>query len=83
MATWISLEKYIVCANDCTFMKSGKKEQVTIHDIAKQLEVTASTVSRALNDHPRISKATKQLVKETARKLNYQHNHLAAALRSG
>ncbi|MEM9932370.1 MAG: LacI family DNA-binding transcriptional regulator [Bacteroidota bacterium] len=64
-------------------MKSGKKEQVTIHDIAKQLEVTASTVSRALNDHPRISKATKQLVKETARKLNYQHNHLAAALRSG
>jgi LacI family transcriptional regulator len=39
-----------------------KKEKTTIHDIAKKLNITASTVSRALKDHPRISEETKKLV---------------------
>jgi len=60
-----------------------KKEKSTIHDIARRLNITASTVSRALNDHPRISESTKKAVQKTAQKLNYQPNHLAAALRSG
>lgn len=60
-----------------------KKEKSTIHDIARRLNVTASTVSRALNDHPRISESTKKAVQKAAQKLNYQPNHLAAALRSG
>jgi LacI family transcriptional regulator len=60
-----------------------KKEKSTIHDIARKLNITASTVSRALNDHPRISESTKKAVQKTAQKLNYQPNHLAAALRSG
>src|SRR6478736_3969139 len=60
-----------------------KKEKSTIHDIAKKLNITASTVSRALNDNPRISKATKLLVQKTAQKLNYQPNNIAAALRNG
>lgn len=55
----------------------------TIHDIAKELNVTASTVSRALKDHPRISDSTKKLVLETADRLNYQPNNIAAALRRG
>ncbi len=55
----------------------------TIHDIAKELNITASTVSRALKDHPRISEATKKAVLKVAKKLNYQPNHLAAALRNG
>jgi LacI family transcriptional regulator len=46
----------------------------TIHDIAKELNITASTVSRALKDHPRISEATKKAVQKTAKKLNYQPN---------
>lgn len=58
-------------------------EKATIHDIAKKLNVTASTVSRALNDHPRISDATKKLVQKTAKQLNYQPNNIAAALRNG
>ncbi|WP_373397070.1 LacI family DNA-binding transcriptional regulator [Algoriphagus halophilus] len=37
-----------------------KKQKATIHDIAEKLEITASTVSRALNNHPRISEATKR-----------------------
>jgi LacI family transcriptional regulator len=60
-----------------------KKEKITIHHIAEKLNITASTVSRALNDNPRISKATKLLVHKTAQKLNYQPNNIAAALRNG
>jgi LacI family transcriptional regulator len=60
-----------------------KKEKTTIHDIAEKLNITASTVSRALKDHPRISEATKKAVIKAAQKLNYQPNHIAAALRNG
>lgn len=60
-----------------------KKEKTTIHDIAEKLNITASTVSRALKDHPRISDATKKAVLRVAQKLNYQPNHIAAALRNG
>jgi len=55
----------------------------TIHDIAKELDITASTVSRALKNHPRISDSTKEAVVEMAEKLNYQPNSIAAALRKG
>ena len=60
-----------------------KKERATIHDIAKKLNITASTVSRALKDHPRISAETKKAVQKIAQKLNYQPNNIAAALRNG
>ena len=61
-------------------MKNGK---ATIHDIAEKLQVTASTVSRALNNNPRISDATKKKVLKAAKDLNYQPNNIASALRSG
>jgi LacI family transcriptional regulator len=60
-----------------------KKARVTIHDIARELNTTASTVSRALQDHPRISKSMKSAVWELARKLNYQPNSIASSLRKG
>ena len=59
------------------------KKKATIHDIAKELNITASTVSRALNDHPRISQDTKKAVTKIARELRYQPHNIAAALRSG
>jgi LacI family transcriptional regulator len=59
------------------------KKKTTIHDIAENLNVTASTVSRALNNNPRISLKTRKLVQQAAIKLNYQPNNIAAALRSG
>jgi LacI family transcriptional regulator len=55
----------------------------TILDIAKELNITFSTVARALNDHPAISAATKKAVRETAERLNYRQNKLASSLRSG
>jgi LacI family transcriptional regulator len=60
-----------------------KKERTTVHDIAKELNVTASTVSRALNNHPRISERTKRAVVNMAKKLSYQPHRIAAALRNG
>ncbi|MEP0712297.1 LacI family DNA-binding transcriptional regulator [Algoriphagus sp.] len=61
-------------------MRNGK---TTIHDIAEKLQITASTVSRALNNNPRISDATKKRVQKAAKALNYQPNNIASALRSG
>lgn len=60
-----------------------KNKKTTIHDIAQELGITASTVSRALKDHPRISDSTKEAVIEMADQLNYQPNNIAAALRKG
>lgn len=57
--------------------------RTTIYDIAKELDITAASVSRALNNNPKISETTRKLVIETAAKLNYKQNKLALALRSG
>lgn len=57
--------------------------KTTIYDIAKALEISAATVSRALNNVPRISEATKKLVLEKAKELNYEPNKLALALKKG
>lgn len=65
------------------YIRFVERKKVTIQDIAAMLEINASTVSRALNDHPRISAGTKKRVMEAAVKLNYDYNHIAAALRKG
>ncbi|MBC7829578.1 MAG: LacI family DNA-binding transcriptional regulator [Chitinophagaceae bacterium] len=57
--------------------------KATLSDIARELNITAATVSRALNDHPRIKETTKKAVREAAVKLNYQPNKLASSLRLG
>lgn len=59
------------------------KTHVTIHDIAKELNISASTVSRALHNHPRISVATREAVRKVAEKYNYQPNVVASSLRQG
>lgn len=58
----------------------GSKE-VTIYDIAKTLNLSPSTVSRALKDHPHIKKETRKKVKAAAIDLGYQHNKFASLLR--
>ena len=60
-----------------------KREKVTIYDISKKLNISAATVSRALNDNPKISKKTKELVAKTAAEMNYKQNRLALALKKG
>ncbi len=54
----------------------------TIKQIAKELGISASTVSRALRDNPRISKATTKKVKELAEKWHYVPNPAAKLLKN-
>lgn len=61
----------------------AKKQQTSIRDLAQQLNLSISTVSRALADHKDISESTKQRVRELAQQLSYRPNQLAAALRKG
>lgn len=53
---------------------------LTIKDLARELNVSASTVSRALRDHPDISDATKKRVAEAVERHNYHPNQLAQSL---
>lgn len=55
-------------------MKDKKKTTVTVHDIANEINISASTVSRALNNHPKISQKTKEKVWSAAKQLGYQPN---------
>ena len=59
------------------------KENITIKDIARELGISPSTVSRALKDHPDISKATRDAVNELAERWNYRPNPIALSLKSG
>lgn len=59
------------------------KKKTTIYDIAKELNITVSTVSRALSGFSAISETTRAAVITTAKKLNYSPNRLASALKSG
>lgn len=59
-----------------------KRQTTTIKDIARELGISPSTVSRALKDHFEISEETKKAVKRVAEELNYQPNSLALSLRN-
>jgi LacI family transcriptional regulator len=62
-----------------------QEKQVSISDIAKAAGVSATTVSRVLNDAQgeiRISEQTRQLVLEAAERMGYQRNPFASALRT-
>ena len=59
------------------------KLQITIKDIAKELGISPSTVSKALKGHRDISTSTKQSVRELAKKWNYKPDQIALSLRSG
>ena len=61
-------------------MNSGKI--ITIKDIATALNIHHSTVSRALNNHPDVSKKTIVLVKQMAEKLDYHPNLFARNLKT-
>ncbi len=63
-------------------MNSGPK-RTTIKDIALALKLSVSTVSRALQNNPRISKETIAKVKKKALSLDYSLHGPAAALRTG
>ena len=59
-----------------------KNSFITIKDIASALNISPSTVSRALKDHPDISQETKDKVVKYAQDMGYQPNSIALSLKS-
>lgn len=59
-----------------------KQKEVTIYDLAKHLGLAASTISRALKDHPSIGKKTTEKVKKAALDMGFNPNSMAASLRN-
>ena len=78
------------CCKDCNYYftvpsaepknPKNKRHQATIIDIARELGVSNSTVSRALHGHADISPTTRKAILEKAQELDYQPNQLAHSL---
>ncbi len=60
-----------------------EQKPATIKEIAKRLNVSVSTVSRALHNHPSIGLRTKMQVQKLARELNYEPNQAAISFKQG
>ena len=58
------------------------KAKATLKQIAKELNVSVSTVSKALNDSPEISEQTKAKIKEYAKLKNYKPNVIGLNLKN-
>lgn len=56
-------------------------KRITIKDLANLLNLSTSTISRALSDHPDISEATKSRVRATAAEFHYTTNVHASLFR--
>lgn len=56
--------------------------QITLQDLAKKLNISVSTVSKALKDYPDVSEKTKKKVLALAHKLNFTPNIVASNLRT-
>jgi LacI family transcriptional regulator len=58
-------------------------KKYTIQDIARELKTSTSTVSRALQDNPRISLKMRKAVQELARQYEFEPDFRASSLRKG
>ncbi|MES1219432.1 MAG: LacI family DNA-binding transcriptional regulator, partial [Bacteroidota bacterium] len=56
-------------------------KEVTIYDLARELNYSTATVSRALKNDPSVTPETKQKIIELARKKGYRSNYFASSLR--
>ncbi|MBT8376297.1 MAG: LacI family transcriptional regulator, partial [Bacteroidia bacterium] len=58
------------------------KRKITLKQIAKELDVSISTVSKALRNSAEISEDTKQKVQAFAKLYNYRPNNIALSLKN-
>lgn len=75
----LAFEKFDLVFNSFKNMANN----ITIKELAQMCDVSISTVSRALNDHPSIGVATKERIKQLAEKLNYEPNIAAIQFKKG
>ncbi|AXT62548.1 LacI family transcriptional regulator [Aquimarina sp. AD10] len=60
-----------------------KKRRVKLEDIARHLNISIATVSRALDESPRVKESTREKVFKTAKAMGYMPNQIAKSLSSG
>lgn len=60
-----------------------EQKPVTIREIAAKLNVSVSTVSRALHNHPSIGLRTRMQVQQLAEEMNYEPNQAAISFKKG
>ncbi len=63
-------------------MKKFDSSRITIKDIAQALNVSTSTVSRVLSNHPAISEATRKLVNDKVKEMEFSIDPIASSFRS-
>jgi len=61
-------------------MTIGK--EITIYDLARKLNISIATVSRALKDDPVVSKKTRKKIADLAEEMGYRSNNFARNLRT-
>ncbi len=57
-------------------------KEITIYDLARKLNISIATVSRALKNDPVVSKKTKKKIFDLAEEMGYRSNHFARNLRN-
>ena len=77
---FIFKKKLLLFAQETPNMSEQK--EITIFDIAKHLNISATTVSRGLKNHPTINKNTRKKIADAAKELGYRSNTFASSLRS-
>ncbi len=78
--SWLDAQCLLHKAPQRILMK--KKKEVTIYDLARELNYSPSTISRALNNHKSIGKKTTKEIQKVANDLGYRPNSIAASLRN-
>src|SRR5687767_14909945 len=74
---------FSLCEFVINFLFLMIQKPATIKEIANRLNVSVSTVSRALHNHPSIGLRTKMQVKKLAEELNYEPNQAAISFKQG
>jgi LacI family transcriptional regulator len=75
-------ENKIYLYSQINFYQISMKRKVTLKQIAKELDVSISTVSKSLRDSPEISEDTRQKVQAFAKLYNYKPNLIALSLKN-
>lgn len=75
-----SCDYHFTIGDENTPQEPKRHHEVTIMDIARQLGISKSTVSRALRGHTDIHEGTRQMILDLAKELDYEPNPLANAL---
>ena len=77
------LPVFTIVKNYCSLAFTMSTKPITIKEIAKILNISPSSVSRGLHDHPSIGAVTREKIKELAKSLNYEPNNAAILFQKG